>query len=550
MPIFKMYKILFRQITAFLFLVVVPVFLSAQSVAELERKLNASQSKSEKMNLCYQIAEKTLASSPKKSADYAHRASLLASELGEKRREAESIYLSADGLLRSRNYTEASARFNWAWNTSRNYGLRDIALNASEKLQEIARKKSDIKEELKWAKEANTYLRENTGRGASGGDANTRLSTQLSNLEAENNALKAQLASISGQSEQIQNNFRQTEEQLKQEQEKVLSELTKKDQTITEIAREKLRSDSLVRTKVRLLANMTEDQMVDSLLLAQQERELQIQRTRLAENELKQKKDENIRNLMAAGTGFALVLSILFYARYRAKRRTADDLAEKNSIIEEEQRKSDALLLNILPPAIAQELKSKSKVAACKYEAATVMFIDFTGFTHVSERLTPEALVDELDYCFSNFDRIISKYRVEKIKTVGDAYICASGLSDMNTSPSDMIKAALEIQDFLLYLKAERQGQGFPYFEARCGIHTGPVVAGVVGAKKFAYDIWGDTVNIAARMEETCEPGKVNVSEDTYWLSKYEFEWVNRGKVAAKNKGMMDMYYVMYVKTF
>ncbi|MFM8488045.1 MAG: adenylate/guanylate cyclase domain-containing protein, partial [Bacteroidota bacterium] len=116
--------------------------------------------------------------------------------------------------------------------------------------------------------------------------------------------------------------------------------------------------------------------------------------------------------------------------------------------------------------------------------------------------------VEELDHCFSGFDQIISKYNIEKIKTVGDAYICASGLSDKNVNPADMIKAALEIQDFLLALKAERMSQGLPYFEARAGIHAGPVVAGVVGAKKFAYDIWGDTVNTAARMEESCETGR------------------------------------------
>ena len=114
---------------------------------------------------------------------------------------------------------------------------------------------------------------------------------------------------------------------------------------------------------------------------------------------------------------------------------------------------------------------------------------------------------------------ITSQYKIEKIKTVGDAYICASGLSDMNASPSDMVKAALEIQDFLQGLKAERLGQGLPFFEARAGIHIGPVVAGVVGAKKFAYDIWGDTVNTAARMEEACDTGHVNVSEDAYRLT-------------------------------
>jgi len=179
-----------------------------------------------------------------------------------------------------------------------------------------------------------------------------------------------------------------------------------------------------------------------------------------------------------------------------------------------------------------------------------VMFIDFKGFTHVAEQLSPEMLVEELDFCFSNFDRIIGQHRIEKIKTIGDAYMCASGLSDMNASPSDIVKAALEIQDFMLALKAERLNRGMPYFEARVGIHVGPVVAGVVGAKKFAYDIWGDTVNIAARMEEACEPGHVNVSEAAHWLAKYEFEWQYRGKVAAKNKGMMDMYYVTSVKQF
>lgn len=548
-PILYVFGML-NKITLFLLCVLATVSLTAQSSAELERKLDKSQSKSEKMNLCYQIAEKNLASNPTKAADFAHRASLLASELGEKRREAESIYLSADALMRARKNKDAASRFNWAWNTSRNYGLRDIAFSSSEKLQEIARKDGNTKEELKWAKETINYLRENTGRSASGGDANARLSAQLSSLEGENARLKEELARISGSTQAQANDFKQSEEQLKQEALKIQSEISKKDQEITSIAQQKLRSDSLVRTKVRLLANLTQEQMADSMLLAQQERQLQAQQTRIAEAELKEERQRYIQLLLGGLIGFAIILAGSFYARYRAKRRMADELTQKNVQIEGEQKKSDALLLNILPPAIAQELKSRNKVAARKYEQATVMFIDFTGFTHVSERLTPEALVDELDYCFSNFDRIISKYKIEKIKTVGDAYICASGLSDMNASPSDMIKAALEIQDFLLHLKAERQTQNLPYFDARCGIHTGAVVAGVVGAKKFAYDIWGDTVNIAARMEETCEPGRVNVSETAYGLAKYEFEWMNRGKIAAKNKGMLDMYYVTSAKSY
>ncbi len=303
-----------------------------------------------------------------------------------------------------------------------------------------------------------------------------------------------------------------------------------------------------MQIKNKLLRNLTEEQMVDSMIKAQQGREIEAQKAVAIQAKLDQQRSESARNVLLMLSIFVVALAILFYLRYRAKRRTADALSSKNKIIEEEQKKSDELLLNILPPAIANELKTKKKVAAQYYDQATVMFVDFTGFTQVAEQLSPADLVAELDHCFTNFDHIIGQFRIEKIKTVGDAYICASGLSDKNASPSDMVKAGLQIQDFLLHRKAERLSQNLPYFEARVGIHTGPVVAGVVGEKKFAYDIWGDTVNIAARMESACEPGRVNVSEDTYWKAKYEFEWFSRGKVAAKNKGMMDMYFVTAVK--
>lgn len=301
-------------------------------------------------------------------------------------------------------------------------------------------------------------------------------------------------------------------------------------------------------------ADLSKEQLKDSVILAQQERELERQKKLVAEAEVAKQSAEmatqrsnSLRNLTGLVALMVLVLAGSFYMRYRAKRRTADELAIKNTQIEEERKRSDTLLLNILPAAIARELKSNNKVAAHKYEKATVMFIDFKGFTNVAEQLSPERLVEELDFCFSNFDRIIAQYQIEKIKTIGDAYMCASGLSDMNASPSDIIKAGLEIQDFLLGVKAERMGEGLPHFEARVGVHVGPVVAGVVGANKFAYDIWGDTVNIASRMEEAGEPGRVNVSEDAYWLAKYEFEWIHRGKIAAKNKGQMDMYFVKSV---
>lgn len=519
--------------------------LSAQSVAELEAKFKRSTSKNERMNFAYQIAEKSISSNAKKASDYAVKANQLAVEIGDKRREADAAVLAADAEFRLRNYKEASGRFNRAWNTARNYGFRDLVLTSAEKLQEIAMKQNDLKEALKWSSETVKYLKESGGGVRGGGESLKRLENLLAAAEADNRSLREQLAAVTGKTQVLENTY---QSQLKEVEEKTQNVLTEKEAALSQASQSVLRADSAVRVNSLRLKNLTENQMIDSIVKAQQEREIQANKAHLAEADLAREQVENTRNILALVVVFVLFLAGLFYARFRAKKRMANELSQKNSLIEEEQKRSNSLLLNILPPAIADELKARNKVAARKYDQATVMFIDFKGFTNVAEKLSPERLVEELDLCFSNFDNIISKYRIEKIKTVGDAYICASGLSDMNASPSDMVKAALEIQDFLLGLKAERMSQGLPFFDARVGIHTGPVVAGVVGAKKFAYDIWGDTVNTAARLEEECDPGRVNVSEDAYWLAKYEFEWQHRGKIAAKNKGMMDMYYVTGMK--
>ncbi|MBK8554288.1 MAG: hypothetical protein IPL65_00275 [Lewinellaceae bacterium] len=533
-----------------LVLLMLPLTLASQSAAELNSRLNkSSTSKSEKLDICFKLGAIYATRSPQTSADYYHRASLLASELGEKSREAEAIYLSAEGLMRKRDYSAAAARFNQAWNTSRNYGLRETALSSMDRLEEMASKQNDLKEALKWSREKVAYLRENSGRSTSSGDAMQKLESQISVLQSEKKLLLDKLAEISGQSENLGNTYKETEAQLQEIREKASAEISAKEEVITQITRDKQRIDSISQNRNRLVSKLTKEQLADSMIKAQQDRLIQEQKRQVAEAELGKQQSEALRNILALVSCFVLLLAFLFYIRFRAKKRTANQLEKKNAIIEEEQKKIDGLLLNILPPAIAQELKTHNKVAAQRYEQATVMFIDFTGFTNVAEKLSPEDLVQELDFCFSNFDRIISQYNIEKIKTVGDAYICASGLSDKNSSPSDIVRAALEIQDFLQHVRATRMNQALPFFEARIGIHTGPVVAGVVGKKKFAYDIWGDTVNIAARMEESCEPGRVNVSENAYWLAKYEFDWLSRGKIAAKNKGMMDMYYVQGIKS-
>lgn len=209
------------------------------------------------------------------------------------------------------------------------------------------------------------------------------------------------------------------------------------------------------------------------------------------------------------------------------------------------KKQSDHLLLNILPKAIAEELKSTGRAKATKFENVTVMFTDFKGFTEIAEQLTPEQLVGLVNECFSAFDKIALKHGIEKIKTIGDAYMAAGGIpvpSDKHAE--NTVNAALEIQEFMLDFANERAKRSLPYFEIRIGVHTGPVVAGIVGTTKFQYDIWGDAVNVASRMESSGAVGRVNVSQSTYEILKDKYTFEHRGKVAAKGKGQVDMYFV------
>ena len=209
------------------------------------------------------------------------------------------------------------------------------------------------------------------------------------------------------------------------------------------------------------------------------------------------------------------------------------------------QARSESLLLNILPKEIAEELKAKGRAEAKQFDEVTVMFTDFKNFTQISEKLSPAELVAEIDTYFKAFDNIASNHNIEKIKTIGDSYMCAGGLPVANkTNANDVVSAAMEIQQYVKNYYEQRIKNGKESFEVRIGIHSGPVVAGIVGIKKFAYDIWGDTVNIASRMESSGEAGKVNISGSTYELVKDKFNCTHRGKIQAKNKGEIDMYFV------
>jgi len=228
----------------------------------------------------------------------------------------------------------------------------------------------------------------------------------------------------------------------------------------------------------------------------------------------------------------------------KVKQRTLE-IEKQKTIVEIAKAQSDTLLLNILPAEIAEELKKFGKSYARKHDQVSVLFADIKGFTSIAETLTPVKLVTQLDEVFGAFDNIIAKYGMEKIKTIGDAYMCACGLPLVDHENAvKAVRAALDMQHFIKDFGLANKIQNLPVFEVRIGIHTGPLVAGVVGLKKFAYDIWGDAVNLASRMEQHSEAGKVNVSSETYALVKDFFQCTYRGKIDTKSKGEVDMYFV------
>lgn len=232
----------------------------------------------------------------------------------------------------------------------------------------------------------------------------------------------------------------------------------------------------------------------------------------------------------------------------KVEERTAEVVAQSKEIEGQKVRIED-LLLNILPKEISEELKENGKATARRHDGVTVMFTDMKGFTQVAEKMTPEELVSELDDCFIRFDEIIGRYGIEKIKTIGDSYMSACGVP--KSDPNHAVKAvaaAVEVRELMHQWHREHAAAGKQPWSLRIGLHSGPVVAGVVGKRKFAYDIWGDAVNTASRMESSGEPGEVNISGATYELVKDYFECEHRGQIEAKNKGRIDMYFVRRLK--
>lgn len=256
----------------------------------------------------------------------------------------------------------------------------------------------------------------------------------------------------------------------------------------------------------------------------------------LRESELRRQKIA--RNTVTGGLVLAFIMAFILYRGYRNKVKT-------NKILDHQKEQIETLLLNILPSEVAHELQANGEAKPKYYDLVSVLFTDFKSFTKMADELSPQEVVTELNDCFIAFDEIIDKYGLEKIKTIGDSYMCAGGIPTPNDEhPVKIVQASLEIKEYIRRRNEMRKSKGLPPWELRIGIHVGPVVAGVVGRKKYAYDIWGSTVNIASRMESNGEVGSVNVSESIYKYIKDKYQCIYRGKIYAKNIGEIDMYFV------
>jgi len=249
----------------------------------------------------------------------------------------------------------------------------------------------------------------------------------------------------------------------------------------------------------------------------------------------------------------ALVLIALVFVvlKIREKRHLAETqklqgmVDERTKELRHEKERSDELLLNILPLETAEELKKNGYASVQQYDMVSVLFTDFVGFTTITEGISHQELVSSLDQHFRLFDGVMDKYNIEKIKTIGDAYMAAGGIPTRTiTNPMAVVAAGLEMIHLLLELNRKKELRGEKAWKLRLGIHTGSVISGVVGKNKFAFDIWGDAVNTAARMESSGDAMRVNISGSTYNLVKDYFECTSRGKIKAKNKGEIEMYFV------
>ena len=224
-------------------------------------------------------------------------------------------------------------------------------------------------------------------------------------------------------------------------------------------------------------------------------------------------------------------------------------LADANRQVEESLRKSRELLYKVFPRRIADELADTGQSEPRHFDSVTVLFTDFVGFTKTAETLSPRQLIADLDRYFLRFDQLLAACGMEKLKTIGDAYMAAAGVPEPSGSHAlDAAMFGLGLREAVAAIGTDQQAAGLPVFPIRIGLHTGPLVAGVIGEQRFLYDLWGDTVNTASRMESKGEPGRINISAATHALLAPWFECTPRGRIEVKGKGEVEMFFLERLK--
>ncbi len=464
---------------------------------------------------------------PGQALPYHEKALAINEQLQNKNRIAANLAGIAAVYLQQKNYPKATEYAQKARDLARGIGLMNTE---SEALQTL----TAIYEATEKFDSAYSSYREFVA-----------LRINIDNVEIQKQVTKKTL----------QYEFSRTEDSLKRQQlltdaklnEQILlaakqqQELALKQKTIDLANKERqLQHLAYLKSQADLQYEQSQNRIkAEQLALAENEKKLQgtqvnLQKTQLQLKDKELQSQKNQRIFYLGSIALLALLSFFIFRNFKNQQKS-------NAIIRLEKQKSDDLLRNILPDEVASELKESGAAEAKQYEMVTVLFTDFVNFTTLSEKQTPRQLVSELHECFKAFDAIIEQHGLEKIKTIGDAYMAVSGLPVPNARhASNAAQAALDIRAFV-----QQRRQTHPEtFDIRIGLHSGPVVAGIVGVKKFAYDIWGDTVNTAARMESSSEPGKINISSATYTLLQHEFQCEPRGKVMAKNKGEVEMYFL------
>lgn len=481
-----------------------------------------------------------------------------------------SIYLTDNDIYNALSYNEAAIKE--ADKTKDMHVMSDAYLSASniyqqlyeyDKALDFYKKHLALKDSLERVELTELKEMENIHAFLDDTENNFRqnqIESELKQATLEQAELQSQKYKLEAEQE------KQARERERQQQQIALLEKDKvaKEYSIraAQLEAERVRQDLILATQNNLalkreqeIEALRQKQQLDSLDAVRRQEEQQ-QRIALMKSQqeiaLKEQEQAEFKKRINSWAALGFVILALITGSWLYGKKLNRELADQNVKIEtqnkeiiSERNRAEGLLLNILPAAIAYELKEKGAATPKHYDAVSVLFTDFEGFTAIAATMPPEEVVKELNECFMKFDEIAEKYHLEKIKTIGDSYMCAGGLPVKNsTHPFDAVSAGKEILAYIDQRNKLLQAQGKKPWPIRIGIHTGELVAGVVGKRKFAYDIWGDTVNVASRMETNSESGHINISEATYKLVNEKFHCHYRGELEVKNKGKMGMYTV------